>query len=130
MPLLEMPGRRPAGACDARRFRRRGHAVGIRVTVAVAVSFNLVRLHAGRKARRHAGKPQFDFGGSGRLAGVAAGEDHILHPIAAEAFRALLPQHPGDGVDDIAFSAAVRPDDGGYARVEGQLRAIGKALES
>ena len=127
---FEMLGQSPGGVCDAGRFGRRGAAVGIRVTVAVAVSFNAVRLHAGRKARRHFRELQFDFGGAGRLAGVAARENHILHPIAAQAFRALLPEHPGDGVDDIAFSAAVRPDDGGHARVEGQLRAIGKALES
>ena len=81
-------------------------------------------------ARRDAAQPQPHFGGGRRLARVAAVEDHVLHAVAAQALRALLAEHPGDRVDDVALAAAVGADDGGDARVEGELGAVGKALEA
>ena len=81
-------------------------------------------------ACRDAAEPQADFRRAGRLAGVAAAEDHVLHAVAAQALRALLAKHPGERVDDVALAAAVGADNGGDPVVEGQLGAIGKALEA
>ena len=83
-----------------------------------------------RHARRDAAQLQPHFGRAGRLARVAAAEDHVLHAVAAQALGALLAEHPGQRVDDVALAAAVRPDDGGDALFEGQLGPIGKALEA
>ena len=44
---------------------------------------------------------------SGGAAG-RAGEDHVLHLAAAQRLRALLAEHPGDGVDDVGLAGAVR----------------------
>jgi hypothetical protein len=73
---------------------------------------------------------QLHLGGAGRLPRIAAAEDDVLHPIAAQALRALLAEHPGERVHDVALAAAVRPHDGGDAVVEGQLGTVGKALEA
>ncbi len=78
----------------------------------------------------HAAQVEPDLGRRGRLAGVAAAEDHVLHPVAAQALGTLLAEHPGDGVDDVALAAAVRADDGRHSRVEPHVGAIGKALET
>ena len=78
---------------------------------------------------QHAAETQPDFGRRRRLPCVAAAEEHVFHPLAAQALGALLTHHPRDGVGDVALAAAVRPDDGGHALVEGQLRAIGKRFE-
>jgi hypothetical protein len=50
--------------------------------------------------------------------------------LAAQALRALLAEHPGDRVDDIALAAPVGPDDGGHASVEGQFGPISEAFEA
>ena len=52
---------------------------------------------------------------------IAAVEDHVFHLVAAQALRALLAHHPGDGVGDVALAAAIRADDRRDALVEGQL---------
>ena len=49
----------------------------------------------------------------GRL--VRAVEDAIRHALGAERLVALLAEHPGDGVHDVGFAAAVGPDDAGRA---------------
>jgi hypothetical protein len=87
-----------------------------------------VRQRLGRQ--RQTGQPQAHFGGRAGLAGVASAEDDVLHLFAAQALCALLAKYPGDGIRDVALAAAVGPDDGGYALVERQLRAIGKGLET
>ena len=80
--------------------------------------------------RRDAGQLQLHLGGAGRLARVAAAEDHVLHPVAAEALGALLAEHPGDRVGHIALAAPVRPDDRRHPTIERQVRAIGKRFEA
>src|SRR6266496_4038457 len=63
-------------------------------------------------AFQDAAEPQPHFRRRRRLARVAAAEDHVFHPLAAQAFGALLAHDPRDGVGDVALSAAVGPDDG------------------
>src|ERR1044072_9342386 len=41
-------------------------------------------------------------------------ENDILHFTATEVLYALFAQHPGNGVSDVAFAAAIRSDDGSY----------------
>ena len=75
-------------------------------------------------------EPQPHFGGGGRLARVAAAEDHVLHLVAAEALGALLAHHPCDGVGDVALAAAVGSDNRGDALIEGEFRSIGERFET
>ncbi len=65
-----------------------------------------------------------------RLARVAAVEEHVFHALAAQALRALLAEHPGDGVHHVALAAPVRPHDGGNARVEPELSTVRETLEA
>ena len=53
-------------------------------------------------------EPQPHLGGAGRLSRVAAVEDDVFHPVAAQALGALLAEHPRDGVGDVALAASVR----------------------
>ena len=65
------------------------------------------------------------------LAVARAGEDHVFHAGAAQALGGLFAQHPTDGVAQVGFSAAVRPDDGRDAgAVEPHFGAIAKRLET
>ncbi len=73
---------------------------------------------------------QPDLGRRRGLPRIAAIEDHVLHALAAEALGALLAQHPGDGVDDVALAAAVGPDNGRDAIVETEFGAIRETLEA
>ena len=50
--------------------------------------------------------------------------------VAAQVLRALLAQHPADGVDDVRLAAAVRPDDAGDAAREIENRTLGEGLEA
>ena len=70
-----------------------------------------------------------DLGQGRRLARPGAEENHILHLVAAQAFGALIAQHPLDRVDDVALAAAVGSDDAGHAALEVELQPVGKALE-
>ena len=70
------------------------------------------------------------FRRAGRLAGVAAAENHVFHAIAAQALGALLAQYPRDRVGDVALAAAIGPDDGGDAAVERQLGRIREGFEA
>ena len=130
--VLALAGAIEAAAdLDVAGDRRRLDAVALPID---AVGGGLA-VEAGQRAgllrpRHHAAQVQPDLGRGRRLAGVAAAEDHVLHPVAAQALGALLAEHPGDGVDDVALAAAVRADDGGHARVEPDVGAIGKALEA
>src|SRR5580765_2224412 len=67
---------------------------------------------------------------SGRLARVAAIEQHVFHALATKALGALLAHHPGDGVGDVAFAAAVGTDDRGHPGIEGQFGTIREGLET
>ena len=102
----------------------------VAVAVAVAVDGGLWDPGVGARRQRDAAQPQRHLRRPGRLAGVAAAEDDVFHLVAAQALGALLTEHPGERVGDIALAAAVGADDGGDAAVEGQLGAIGKRLES
>ena len=66
-----------------------------------------------------------DGGALGRAA-----EDHVLHLRTAQRAGALLAKHPADGVGNIRFSAAVRPDDGGTVAAELQKRLVREGLEA
>src|SRR6185295_3280758 len=54
---------------------------------------------------------ELDRGARMRRPVARAVEDHVLHRIAAQRRGARLAEHPANGVDDVRFSAAVRPDD-------------------
>ena len=91
---------------------------------------DVVAARIGARWQRHAAQPERHFRRPGGLAGIAAAEDDVLHLVAAQALGALLAEHPGERVGDIALAAAIRTDDRGHAAVEGQLGAIGERLES
>ena len=54
---------------------------------------------------------QGDLGPAQRGPAGGAGEDDVFHLAAAQRLGALLAEHPGDRVDDVALARAVRPDD-------------------
>ena len=70
------------------------------------------------------------LGAAQRCPRRGAGEDDVFHLSAAQRLCALLPHHPGQGVDDVGFSRAVGADDGGDARLETQSRRRGEGLEA
>ena len=59
-----------------------------------------------------------------------AGKDDVLHFAAAQGLGRLLAEHPADAVEDVAFAAAVGPDDGGDSGVKFEGGAVRKRLES
>src|SRR5262245_1273171 len=74
---------------------------------------------------------QHDFSHAARRAIARALEDHILHLAAAQVLHALFAQNPGDRIRDIALSAAVRPDNAGYAITsEAKVSMVREGLES
>ena len=74
---------------------------------------------------------QRHLGHAGGQAVARAGEDDVFHARAAQRLGRLLAQHPGDGVSDVGFSAAVRTDNGGDAfAMELQLGAVAERFES
>ena len=64
------------------------------------------------------------------LSRIGAVEDDIHEFRAPERGRALLAEHPSDRIGNIGLAAAVRTHDGDKARIEGELRLVGEALES
>ena len=88
------------------------------------------RLARGFRRRGEAGQAQADFGGGAGPPTVAAVEDHVLHPVAAQALGALLSEHPRDRIGEVALAAPVRPDDGSDALVERELGAVGERFET
>jgi hypothetical protein len=76
------------------------------------------------------GQSDGDFSHAHWSAVSAAIKDDVFHLFAAEGFRALLAENPGDGVGNIALAAPVRAHDGGDAPVEGEFRPVGKRLET
>src|SRR6185436_13344638 len=115
-------------------------AVRGRVTVAVALTAlarvsRIVFAGNGFEGRghhlfQHATETQTDLSRSRRFSCVAAIEQNVFHFFAAHALGALLAHHPRDGIGDVALAAAVRPDDGGDALVEGKFRTIGKRFKT
>ena len=85
----------------------------------------LDRQDAGRVVDREA-----DLGPAERRARGGAGEDDVVHLLAAHGARRLRAEHPGDGVDDVRLARAVGPDDDGDARFELQRRRLGERLEA
>ena len=66
-----------------------------------------------------------------RLAVARAGENHVFHAGAAEAFRRLFAEHPTDGIAEVRFAAAVGTDDGrDAAAIEAELRAVTERFEA
>jgi len=125
-------GRRTYGLRKSTILASLANAVLLMVAVGAIVSESVHRLavYAGARPCDHPAQLELHFRGGRRFPRIAAVEDDVFHPLAAKALRALLTQHPGDGVDDVALAAAVGADDGGDAAIEGQVGAIGKALES
>jgi len=42
-------------------------------------------------------------------------KDDILHLRTTQVLNPLLAENPGDGIGNVAFTAAIGPDDGSYA---------------
>src|SRR5205823_3486344 len=123
-------------------LERIGLVADRQMTVAVAVTVMVVPVAvmsvvANDRQRRFGGdrlqesaETQTHFRGGRRLARVAAAEDDVLHPLAAQALGALLAHDPRDGVGLIALAAPVRADNGRHALIEGEFRPIGEGLET
>ena len=76
-------------------------------------------------------KVQNNFGHSTRRAIARALKDHVLHLATAQMFDALLAQHPGDRVGNIALAAAVWPYNSSYSiTCEDEVSVVGKGLEA
>ena len=58
-----------------------------------------------------------DFRHTHRSALASAIKDHVFHLIPAKRFRALLTEHPGDGIGYIALPTAIWAHDGGDTRI-------------
>ena len=71
-----------------------------------------------------------DLGLRARLHAVRAGEDHVLHRLAADGQRRLLAERPQHRVGDVGLAGAVRADDHRHARRELQPGAVGERLEA
>jgi hypothetical protein len=66
-----------------------------------------------------------------RFAIAGAAEDNIFHARAAQGFGGLLAQHPTDGIAQIGFTAAVRPNDGRNSpAIETQFGPVAEGLEA
>src|SRR5919108_1193908 len=64
------------------------------------------------------------------LDAVTAGEDHVLHRLAADRERALLAQGPEHGVGDVRLAGPVRTHHDGDPRREFELGALREGLEA
>ena len=71
-----------------------------------------------------------DLGGAAALDAVAAGEDHVLHRLAADRERALLAERPQHRIGDVGLAAAVGADHHADARPELEARAVREGLEA
>ncbi len=69
------------------------------------------------------------FSHAGGREAIAAGEDHVLHLMAAQVAGALLAHGPAQSVDDIGLAAAVRPDDRSDAWIELHGSLLGEGLK-
>ena len=58
-------------------------------------------------------------------------KDDVFHLFAAERLGALLTQHPGNGIGNVAFAAAIWTNDGrDTVIVDGDLAAIGERFKA
>ncbi len=73
-------------------------------------------------AERHLGE-------AARGAGGGAGEDHVLHPVAAHRGRAGFAHDPAQGLEKVGLSAAVRTDHAGQPVHDRQVGRVDEALE-
>ncbi len=71
-----------------------------------------------------------DLGLRARLHAVGAGEDHVLHRLAADGQRRLLAHRPQHRVGDVGLAGAIRADDHGHAGRELEPRAVRERLEA
>ena len=65
-----------------------------------------------------------------RTVGLGAGEDELVHALAAQVFGRLRADAPLDGVDDVALSTAVGPHDGCDAVADLKPRLGTEGLEA
>jgi hypothetical protein len=63
------------------------------------------------------------------LAALRAGEDDVLHRLAAQALGAALAEDPDDRVGEVALAAAVGTDDGGELPGEAEAGGVQERLE-
>ena len=92
-----------------------------------ALERDLVEIH--RQAVIRVVEHQIHFRHAHGPPAAAAGENHIFHFGAPEVFHALFPQHPADGIGDVAFAAAVGPHNGRDPRPKVDIHFIRKGLE-
>ena len=90
-----------------------GFAVELVIALAVAIEDAAdadLGLVGGENAERVV-EDELDFGEVRRLTRARAGEDDVEHLVAAKRFGGLFAEHPADGVEYVAFAAAVGSDD-------------------
>jgi hypothetical protein len=73
---------------------------------------------------------QRDLGAPERGAVGRARKDDVVHLPAAQRSRPLRAEHPGDRIDDVGFSRAVRADDDTDARLEVERGLVREGLEA
>ncbi len=83
----------------------------------------------GERAVRVVDRQEYFGAPQGRASGRAR-EDDIGHGAATQGLGTLLPQYPGDGVDDVTLARPVGPDHAGYSRLEMQGGRARKGLEA
>ena len=73
---------------------------------------------------------ELDLGRRAGLRATAAGEDHVLHRLAANGEGRLLAQHPQHRVGHVRLPRPVRPDDDAHAGPELEGRPVRERLEA
>src|SRR5262249_21931681 len=71
-----------------------------------------------------------DLAGVARRPAGAAGEDHVVHVGGAHRLVGGLSHHPAQGLDEVRFAAAVRPDDAGQSRLDRHVGRLDEGLEA
>ena len=99
-------------------------------TVAVNAARNRNFVVIGPELLLAVGEGDRNFGETEGLTRIGSVENDIDEFRAAKRGRALLAEHPADGVGNVGLAAAVGPDDGDKTRLERQARLVGEALEA
>ena len=73
---------------------------------------------------------QRDLGATERSAGGRTGKDDVFQLSAAQCLSALLPHHPGEGVDHVRLSRTVGSHHAGNALFEGKSCGLRERLEA
>ena len=76
------------------------------------------------------GEGEDHFGHPLGFAGFRTVEDHVFHGFAPQLFGALFAESPADGINDIRFSAPVRPHHRRDARGKVDLDFFREGLEA